>query len=74
MSNTEPAGVPAGGSSLSGDDEPTGNDGTAGVDAPSGDAGNANDLVDSARDEQTTPEGAAENDDNDTEYREEMDK
>jgi hypothetical protein len=38
MSDTQPAGVPSGGDSLS-SDEPTGNDATAGTDAPSGDAG-----------------------------------
>ncbi|CAN5313998.1 hypothetical protein BH11ACT4_BH11ACT4_23870 [soil metagenome] len=41
MTNTEPQGTPAGGSTLSSDDAPTGNDGTAGQDAPSGDAGGA---------------------------------
>jgi len=39
MTNTEPQGTPAGGSTLSSDDAPTGNDGTAGADSPSGDAG-----------------------------------
>jgi hypothetical protein len=43
MSNPEPAGVPAGGDALSGDDLPTGNDGTAGSDALAGDAGIASD-------------------------------
>lgn len=45
-SGIEPAGVPSGGSDLSGDDSPTGNAGTSGSDALAGDAGIAgNDPV-----------------------------
>jgi len=39
VTGATPAGAPAGGSSLSSDDDPTGNDGTAGKSTPSGDAG-----------------------------------
>jgi hypothetical protein len=39
MTDPIPAGAPAGGSSLSSDDDPTGNDGTLGADTASGDAG-----------------------------------
>ena len=39
MSNTEPTGVPAGGSDLSSNGSPTANDGTAGRDTVAGDAG-----------------------------------
>ncbi|CAN5300165.1 hypothetical protein BH09ACT1_BH09ACT1_04950 [soil metagenome] len=38
-SGLEPAGIPSGGSDLSGDDSPTGNAGTAGSDSLAGDAG-----------------------------------
>ncbi|MCU1404782.1 MAG: hypothetical protein JWQ43_1085 [Glaciihabitans sp.] len=48
MSGIIPEGTPAGGSALSGDDEPTGNDGTLGADAPSGDV--SPDTLSGARD------------------------
>jgi hypothetical protein len=48
VSDVNPAGVPTGGDSLTGDNKPTGSDGTLGTDTPSGDAGTPGELSNAA--------------------------
>jgi hypothetical protein len=87
VTGATPAGAPAGGSSLSGDDDPTGNDGTMGKDTPSGDAGTgtfagaadnedsvSGDAASGTGDETATGGSYSDDSETNTEIKEELDR